>query len=354
MRRYTWPATLLCSMAIVGSLLVTARAQELPKQSFKAAGTWSNLTNYQANEQPFWTKTLPAASKGQITGTIQSISELGLKGTELMRMLKLGLFDFVHALPIYIAEDAMIEAIDIAGVAKDFATARKTTEVYAATFNEVFEKKYGAKALNFYTWPAQMIYCNGEIKGVASLKGKKIRVQGTSQADLVEALGGVGVTIPFADVVPALQRGTVDCGITGTMPAFKAGWHEVTTHVLNLPVGFSISFTAVSLATWGKLDEKTRSFIDGQVKGQTNQWWKTITDENDHGLACTTGQGTCTIGKAGKVQRVDPTPADIAARDKAVQDVVLKRWVKRCGANAACVSNWNNTIGKLVGMTAAP
>ena len=52
-------------------------------------------------------------------------------------------------------------------------------------------------------------------------------MQGTSQGDLVEALGGVGgVTIPFAEVLTALQRGTVDCGITGTMPAYKAGWHQ--------------------------------------------------------------------------------------------------------------------------------
>ena len=108
-------------------------------------------------------------------------------------------------------------------------------------------------------------------------------MQGTSQGDLVEALGGTGVTIPFAEVVPALQRGTVDCGITGTMPAYKAGWHEVTSHVLNLPVGFSVSFTIVSLATWNKLDDKTKAFIDGAIKGQTDKWWKTIIDEDKDG-----------------------------------------------------------------------
>ena len=59
-------------------------AQDLPKQSFKVVGTWSNLTNWQQNEQPFWTKTMPEASKGQITANIQSLSELGLKGTEIV------------------------------------------------------------------------------------------------------------------------------------------------------------------------------------------------------------------------------------------------------------------------------
>jgi TRAP-type C4-dicarboxylate transport system substrate-binding protein len=329
-----------------------AIAQDLQKHTFKVVGTWSNLTNYQANEQPFWTKTMPDVSKGQITANIQSISELGLKGTEIVRLVRLGLFDFAQALPIYVAEDAIVEGIDIAGVAKNFDTARKTVDAYAPVLNATVEKKYGARVLNYYTWPSQMFYCNSPIKGLADIKGRKVRVQGTSQGDLVEGLGATGVTIPFAEVVPALQRGTVDCGITGTMPAYKAGWHEVTTHVLNLPVGFSVSFTLASLATWNKLDDKTKAFVEKEVKGQTDQWWKTIIDEDTMGLNCTTGTGECTVGKPGKLVKVEPTPADTAILEAAMKDVVLKRWAKRCGSDASCISNWNDTVGKVVSLTA--
>jgi TRAP-type C4-dicarboxylate transport system substrate-binding protein len=339
-----------CAVVAAGSAL----AQDLPKQSFKVVGTWSNLTNWQQNEQPFWAKTVPEASKGQVTANIQSLSELGLKGTEIVRMVKLGLFDFAHGVAIYIAEDAAVEGVDIAGVAKTFDQARKTVDAYAPVLNGTFEKKYGARAMNYYIWPSQMFYCNSAIKGLADIKGKKVRVQGTSQADLVEALGGTGVTIPFAEVVPALQRGTVDCGITGTMPAYKAGWHEVTSHVLTLPVGFSVSFTIVSLNTWNKLDDKTKTFIDGAIKGQTDKWWQVIIDEDKEGLNCTTGTGPCSVGKPGKLTKVEPAAADSTILETAMRDVVLKRWAKRCGNDAACISNWNATIGKVVNLTAAP
>jgi TRAP-type C4-dicarboxylate transport system substrate-binding protein len=339
-----------CAVVAAGSAL----AQDLPKQSFKVVGTWSNLTNWQQNEQPFWAKTVPEASKGQVTANIQSLSELGLKGTEIVRMVKLGLFDFAHGVAIYIAEDATVEGVDIAGVAKTFDQARKMVDAYAPILNTTFEKKYGARAMNYYIWPSQMFYCNSAIKGLADIKGKKVRVQGTSQGDLVEALGGTGVTIPFAEVVPALQRGAVDCGITGTMPAYKAGWHEVTSHVLTLPVGFSVSFTIASLATWNKLDDKSKAFIDGAIKGQTDKWWQVIIDEDKEGLNCTTGTGPCSIGKPGKLTKVEPTAADNAILETAMKDVVLKRWAKRCGADAACISNWNSTAGKVVNLTAAP
>src|SRR5262245_52194910 len=72
---------------------VCASAQDLPRRTFKVVGTWSNLTNYQLNERPFWSKALPEASQGQLTANIQSINELGLKGTEMIRLVRLGLFD---------------------------------------------------------------------------------------------------------------------------------------------------------------------------------------------------------------------------------------------------------------------
>ena len=347
---------LVASLAILGAALTAASAlaQDLPKQAFKVVGTWSNLTNWQQNEQPFWAKVVPEASKGQITANAQSLSELGLKGTEIIRMVKLGLFDFAHGIAIYVAEDAAVEGVDIAGVAKNFDQARKTVDAYAPILSAAFEKKYGAHVMNYYPWPSQMFYCNAPIKGLADIKGKKVRVQGTSQGDLVEALGGTGVTIPFAEVVPALQRGTVDCGITGTMPAFKAGWHEVTSHVLALPVGFTVSFTIVSLNTWNRLDAKTKAFMEATFKDQTDKWWQTIIDEDTMGLNCTTGAGQCTVGKPGKMTRVEPSAADSATLETAMRDVVLKRWAKRCGSDASCIKNWNDTVGKVVNLTAAP
>ena len=114
---------------LAASLLIGASsmsiAQTLDKKEFNVVGTWSFLTNWQALEQPLWTKELPAASNGAIKGNIKSITEVNLKGTELLRLLKQGVFDVAAALPIYIEDGgAVIEAVDIAGVAKDFKMSR--------------------------------------------------------------------------------------------------------------------------------------------------------------------------------------------------------------------------------------
>jgi len=67
---------------------------------------------------------------------------------------------------------------------------------------------------------------------------------------------------------------------------------------------------------------------------------------------CSTGQGgTCSEGKPGKLVEVKPTDADRKLLDKAAQEEVLKRWAKRCGAD--CVKLWNDSAGKVLGMTAS-
>jgi len=48
---------------------------------------------------------------------------------------------------------------------------------------------------------------------------------------------------------------------------------------------------------------------------------------------------------------VEPSAGDIATRDRLATDVVLARWAERCGAE--CAANWNETVGKVLGLTAA-
>jgi hypothetical protein len=48
---------------------------------------------------------------------------------------------------------------------------------------------------------------------------------------------------------------------------------------------------------------------------------------------------------------VEPSEADLKARDSIATEVVLARWAERCGAD--CAANWNETVGPILGLTAA-
>ena len=328
-----------------------AYAQQLDKKEFNIVGTWNFLTNWQKLEQPLWVTDMPAASGGNIKGNIKSITEVNLKGTELLRLLKQGVFDMAAALPIYVEDGgAVIEASDIAGVAKDFKMGREIAAAWLPEMQTVMKERHGATILATFPFPEQVFYCRGDIKSIEDLKGKKIRVQGTSQGDFAAAVGASAVTIPFGEVVPALEKGVVDCGITGTMPGYKAKWTEVTNTLFRLPVGYTIGIWVVNLSVWNKLSKDTQAFIEKQMQAHEDKSWKVIEDETEEGVACNTGAGPCSVGPAGKLKLVKPSDADLKAREKALNEVVLSRWAKRCGD--ACAAKWNELVGKKYNLTA--
>ena len=337
--------------ASLGLAATVASAADLPKNSFKVVGTWGNLSNYKNHEGPFWNKTITEHSNGALTAHAPPLTELGLKGFEVMRLLKLGVFDFAFGVIGYVAsEDAVFEGVDLAGIAQSIESARKVTEIYRPILDKAFEKTFGAKLMLMYPFPSQLIFCNADLKSISDLKGKRIRGYSTTLGDFVEGAGGSSVTIAFAEVVPALQKGVAECGITGTMPAYQAKWYEVITHVLKLRVGWGISFGAFSLKRWNQLDKATQDFFTKEIAALEDQMWAATKAEDEMGIICNTGMGKCTEGAPGKMKLVEASAADEKARTKILTDFVLKRWASRCGDQ--CVKDWNATVGKYLKLTA--
>ena len=315
-----------------------------------AVGTWSSLTNFQKHEEPFFNTRLREASDGNIVGKIQSQSGLGLKGFEIMRLVKNGVFDFAFGLPGYVAaENAIFEGADLSTLTQDIDTQRKVSDAYYPTLEKSFADIYNAKLLMLYPFPSQTLWCNGEVNGIEDLKGKKIRVYSTTLGDFVEGVGGTSVTVSFSEVIPALEKGVVDCAITGTMSAYTAKWNQVATHAYTLRVGWGLAFGAMNMDKWNSLSEGQKTLLQSEIATLTDAMWAETATEDDVAISCITG-GECAIGEAGSMTLVEPSESDLKARDTIATEVVLARWAERCGAD--CAANWNETVGPILGLTA--
>lgn len=346
MLRKVMIASLGCVLLASGS----AQAQ-IEEKKFNVIGTWNFINNWKKVEFPFWSEQIGKDSGGKITANIKSITEVNLKGTEVLRLLKTGVYDLAAALPIYVDDGgAVIEASDISGVASSIANQRKILELWMPEMQKVMKERYNSEIVATFAFPQQVFFCRDDINGVADLKGKKIRVQGVSQSDLAKAFGASAVTIPFGEVVPALEKGVVDCGITGTMPGYQAKWTEVVKTLLTLPVGFTAGIWVMNLNSFNKLSKPTQEFMRAEFKKLEDQAWAIVETESNEGIACNTGSGPCSIGPPAKLKLVKPSDADIAARNKALNEVVLAEWAKRCGVE--CAAKWTEVVGKQIGLVA--
>lgn len=332
------------------ALATTAHAQDLPATKLKVVGALSNLSLYNDFEKPFWVKTIPQASGGKVTADIKGFNDMGLKGPEVIRLMGSGVIEFGTSTLAYFAADNPInEAIDLAGLATDVKTARAVTEA----FQPAYEKFYGAqgiKVLGMSTYPAQVLFCNAEIKDLSSIKGKKVRTSSRTQAEFVEALGGSSVTMAFGEVVPALQNKVVDCAITGSLSGYSAKWYEVSTHLYALPINWNQQIHAVNKKAWDKLNPGVQQLITTQYKTLIDNIWAGAEKQTQEGYDCNSGAAACSAAVKGKMKIVQPTDADKATLKKILEEQVLAKWAQRC--NTQCVADFNATIGKVVGLTA--
>src|SRR5687767_9636048 len=200
------------SALAVAALASPVWGQELPKTQFKVIGLNSPTVASMVDEVPFWRKTLPEASKGAITADITPLDQMGIDDKTMLRLLKLGVMDFA-AMDIskMAGDDPRFEACDLAGLTLDPDKARAACSAYRGVIDRQMQKNWNAKLLAFGGNTPQVFWCKDVIGGLAAFKGKKVRVFNNTMRDFLAGLGATSVSMAFAEVVPALSAGVVDC-----------------------------------------------------------------------------------------------------------------------------------------------
>lgn len=337
------------AVAAVTLCSATAMAQELKQDHFKVIGITSTIPAAIYDEKPFWTKTLPEASKGKLTADLTPIEQMGLDDQSMLRMMKLGVMDFAGMdITRMGGDDPRFEACDLAGVLPDVKQARAACSAYREVLNGRMEANWNTKLLAIGASTPQVIWCRDEIKSLADLKGKKIRVFNNTLRDFITGLGATSVSIAFSEVVPALSNGVVDCAVTGSLSGNTAGWPEVTKSVFMLPVGWSFNVVAVNKKRWDNLPAETREFLTKQFAAYEDKMWDTLAQGMEQAALCNTGKDGCKLGKPAHVTLVTPSDADLQRAKEIVTTNVLPGWAKRCGT--ACVADWNAKIGAVAGL----
>lgn len=328
-----------------------AAAQDLPKSQFKVIGLNSPTPVSIHDELPFWRKTIPDASKGAITVDVTPLDQMGIDDKTMLRLLKLGVMDFA-AMDIskMAGDDPRFEACDLAGLTLDPVKARAACAAYRDVIDRQMQKNWNAKLLAFGGNTPQVFWCREVVSGLDGLKGKKIRVFNNTMRDFLSGVGGTAVSMAFAEVVPALNNGVVDCAVTGSLSGNTAGWAEVTKSIYPMSLGWSINVLAVNLNTWKRLDPKLQAFFVEQTKAYEEKMWATIRKTTDEADNCNTGKQPCTMGKLAKTTIVPVKPGEMETHKKLVEGAVLAGWAKRCGAE--CVREWNDTVGKALDLKA--
>lgn len=330
----------------------TALAAPAMAENLSVVGSWSSLPLHNQYEAPFWNETLPAASNGDLTVELTTHNQMSLGLGDIYPLLGQGVYDVAMTVADYAVADAPeLEGLDVPLIALTADEARAMVDAARPMVTEIYHDRFNSHVLAIAPYPPQVVFCNHEIAGLDDLEGLKVRASGRMTAKLLEALGAEGVNVSFSEVPGALQNGVVDCAVTGAGSGYSAGWWEVSTHLLPIPLGgWDSVVTAMNLDKWNSLSDAHKELIQTEIKANfEDPAWDSAQDALVNDIACLTGNGDCPAGEARSMTLVEASDEDFARAREILTSEVLPEWAERAGGDWA--QRWNDSVGKTVGVT---
>lgn len=355
LRRVRYGASVLCCSIVLccasGAVLAQAR-QAAPTYHLRVVGGLADVTQYTRREEPFWSKDLARMSGGRYTAEIVPFDRAGIPGTEMLRLMQLGVVPFGTALmSSFGAQYPEYTAPDLAGLNPDIRTLRATLAAFRPYLEKTLREQHGVEPLAIYVYPAQVVFCNKPMRNLSELAGRRVRVSSSTQADFVSALGAEPILTGFAQIVPSVKAGNMECAITGTMSGNTLGLYTLMSHVHELPINWGLAVFGANRAVWAALPAELRDLLQAELPKLEASIWGESERETADGLACNRGAPECVGGRKGRMVLAPVSSQDERLRQEIFTSTVLPRWLQRCGQR--CTQVWNSTIGPVRG-TMAP
>lgn len=337
-------------MALVGTTTFWAHAAPPEPLKLRIVGGLAGVTQYTQLEAPFWSRDLARLSGGRFTAEIVPFDRAGVPGTEMLRLLQVGVVPFgTVLLSALAAQYPQYTAVDLPGLNPDFASLRSSLAAFRPTLEGALREQHGIEPLAIYVYPAQVLFCRQPLHSLADLRSRVVRVSSPAQADLMAALGARPRLIAFAQMTQSMQAGGIDCAVTGAMPGNEQGLHRHATHLYALPINWGMAIFGANRGAWQALPPELRQLLQAELPRLETAIWLSAEQETEQGIACNTGSNRCTRGQRGTMALVPVSAEDEAQRSDVLRRVVLPRWIERC-ASAPCAQLWRGTIGQARGI----
>ncbi|MBL6079641.1 TRAP transporter substrate-binding protein [Belnapia sp. T18] len=342
-------------LPFIGAVLlgvVPAAGEETAPIHLRIAGGLGGVTQYMQYEAPFWTTEVPRLTNGRVQAAIAPFDRSGIRGSDMLGLMRLGVVPFgTVSLSVAAGDEPELGAMDLPALNPDIATLRQSRDLLRPRLEIVLRDRYSIKLLAIYTYPAQVLFCREPFKGLADLAGRRVRVSSVGQSEMIEALNAVPVVIPFAQIPNALRDHTVECAITGSLSGNALGLQSLTSAMSRQAISWGVSFFGANLGAWAALPSEVRSQLQQGLTALEGEIWQAAERETEEGFACNAGLPQCIRGEAGRMIVLNDTPLDQRRRRQLLRDVVLPRWIERCGED--CITVWNRYMAVARGIIVA-
>jgi TRAP-type C4-dicarboxylate transport system substrate-binding protein len=297
---------------------------------------WKFYTYFAANDKPTelhkeFADDIYKSSKQRLKIQVFASGELPYKAADVLRAVATDQIQMGDVALGFVAGDVP----ELNAFAMPFACTSmdkfydKAAPAVAADIDAVLTRKFKTRSIMQWVMPPQQLWLVKPVSGIDGLKNLKVRSWNREQADMMKLLGGSGVTITPAEVIPALQRGVVDGAFTAAVPALDWKFNEVTKmgYMINLTLAHQI--VAVNEPALAKLPADLRQLLLDKTREWAPKYRQALIEADKSARKILAEKG---------VTLLEPTPQDME-KFRSVTRPMWSEWTTKNGPIAEKMLN---------------
>ena len=262
----------------------------------------------------------------QLIINLTSFPELGISGADNMTLIRDGTLDIAEIYTGYVAgEVPALEIQSLWGMFKDHKAQYDATTILTPDLERMIAEESGGSPIithNWYVGIDQFFFCSEALTTPADFEGKKTRSHGAAISDWIEGMGADAQFVAFAEVYTALERGILDCGVTGADPAYGQRWYEVTTHMNGFLVSLFNDNVVMNAANFEKLPSDIQTILIEEGAKHELEALRLAAIQNEVGVKKNELAGLTKVLFSPELQ---------ALSEQAVLNNVVPGWINRVG-----------------------
>ena len=292
-------------------------------------------------------------TNGKLKFIFSSFPELGVAGPDVLRFVTDGILDSATIYAGYVGGD--IPHIDIQNLWGVYSSREQEFEASQAIIKDIEElvlAETGGVIMNhnWYAGNNQFFFCRDKLESLEDFRGKRIRSHSTPLSDWIRGMGGEPQFLAFAEVYTALERGILDCGVTGADPAYGRRWYEVTDYMIGPLLSLPFHSNVVSNAVWNSIPADLQQILLEEAAKSELEALRLAAIQNEIGLI----KNTTERGAGQYAMQFLPFSDEVNSRslDTAVMEQVVPAWVNRVGdtSHPIVADTFNRKLGPIVGL----
>lgn len=274
---------IMLGAALCGGLATTASAEEWRLNNFLP-----ETRPESAQLEQFVEDVNTALADEDFTLTLYSGGSLGLKNTDLLRVLPSGAVEMSLMWANYLGRDApALGSVFVQGAISTVDELKAVLPVAKDIYAEEYTD-WGVTTVGYVAIPtlSVSVFCRDEpVNTLEDLKDVKLRVWAREQVETFTRLGVSAQIIPQEETYVALRTGVVDCALYPALYASTISLQEVTNYASFLYPMASAPYTiGVETGRWDATDPEIKSAITDAADAlweRTNQYDQDLERELD-------------------------------------------------------------------------